>query len=308
MTLVSSIEARSASCVKRARFSTADERGLRDRQPTHLLLDRAIAVAQLQPHALEGWRRHHALHFEALALRAGRVLVEQLPGGLAQADHPGLARVAEAGVEELLYQLAVRVVAREAEAHDAELLATRRGERDGVFLLGVAGRAARLAGERRGECPKLRTGAVARLRSAAGVRPGLEAQRLEAHARQARLGQRLADRLGPAFEQQLGVHGPRRLERPAARRLLEVLLDVIEQLLCLAQQAELQVLGLLRDRVEGQYRECDRRQQHGTDEDRYDPTARIRNRGQPPGDVGHASINLPPDASTGARRSAAARG
>ena len=64
----------------------------------------------------------------------------------------------------------------------------------------------------------------------------------------------VADRLRPPLEQQLGVDRPRGLERAPARRLLEVLLDVVEKLLGLPQQAELQVLGVLRDRVEGERR------------------------------------------------------
>ena len=101
-----------------------------------------------------------------------------------------------------------------------------------------------------------RSSAPARSRDvgrAGRARPGLEPQRLEAHVGHARLGQRAAHGLGPALEQQLRVDGARRLERPPARRLLEVLLDVVEQLLGLAQQAELEVLGLLRHRVEGEH-------------------------------------------------------
>ena len=53
---------------------------------------------------------------------------------------------------------------------------------------------------------------------------------------------------------------------PVMRRLLEVLLHVVEQLLGLAQQAELQVLGLLGHGVEGHDAERDRGQKHGADE------------------------------------------
>ena len=87
-----------------------DQGRLRQGQPPHLLLDRAVAVAQLQLHALERGRGDHTPHLEVLAAARGPVLVEHLAGRLADADHPGVLRVHEVVLEEVAHQLLVRVV------------------------------------------------------------------------------------------------------------------------------------------------------------------------------------------------------
>ncbi len=263
----------------------ADEGGLGDGQPPHLLLDRAVAGPELQPHALVGGRAHHALHLERLGAPAARVLVEQLAGGLGHPDHPRPLRVDEAVLEELAHEAPVRVVAGEAEADDPQLLAAHRGEGDRVLLL--ARRAGGHAGQRLAERPHLR---AARLNAAgrdARLRPRLEPERVEPDVVHPRLGEGRPDLCRPSLEQALRPHRACGLERLLARRLLEVLLGVVEQLLGLLQQADLQVLGVLGDGVEGQDAERDRRQQHGPDEDGHDAAARVGDRGEPLLDVRH---------------------
>ena len=113
----------------------ADEGGLGHREPPHLLLDRPVPVAQVEPHPLEGGRRHRPLHLEALVAAAAGVLVEHLPARPGHPDDPGPLRVDELLLEELADEAPVGVVAGEAEAHDAQLVAADRGERDRVLLL-----------------------------------------------------------------------------------------------------------------------------------------------------------------------------
>ena len=269
----------------------ADERGLGQGESAHLLLDRAVAGPQLEPHPLVGGRGHGPLHLEPLVAPAVRVLVEHLAAGFGHPDHPRALGVDEVLLEELAHQPAVRVVGGEAEPHDPQVLAPGGGERDRVLLL------ARARGAPAPSSASLRARNSALPDSARPAAPrGFDqaSRRSDSNSTSpspasARAARTIA---GPALEQPLRPHRPGRLERLPARRLLEVLLRVVEQLGRLAQQAQLEVLGVLGDRVEGQHAEGHGGQEHGPDEDRHDAAARVGDRGEALLDVRHGQGRL----------------
>jgi hypothetical protein len=202
--------------------------------------------------------------------------------------------VDEVVLEEHAHQPPVREVACEAEADDAQLLAAHRRQRDRVLLL--ARHAAGTPRQSFPERPHLRAPRFPAAGPDLRLRPRLEPQRVELHIPHSGLGERLLYLPGPAVEEALRAHGSGGLEGLLPRRLLEVLLGVAQELLCLLQQADLQVLGLLGDRVEGQDAEGDRGQQHGPHEDPHDAPARVGDPGEAPLDVGH----FPGDCTTAA--------